>query len=246
MKLTEGLFLKRYKRFFADIQVGDEVVTAHVPNTGSLLGCLKENSPCLFSTSDDPKRKLKYTLQMIKTPDSWVGVNTGISNRLVWEAWEEGRIPSWQEYDSAQREVKLHDKTRIDMVLWKSLDGTAKDKKISSKNFTDHSFHFVEIKNVTLGRNGVAQFPDAVTTRGQKHLQELMDLIDQGHTSELVFTIQREDCHSFSPADSIDPEYGRLLREAIKKGVKVSAYTCLLAPEKIELQGQTSLAINCD
>lgn len=247
LPVAEGQFLKRYKRFFADIEKSGETLTAHVPNTGSLKGCLIDHAPCRYTISDDPKRKLKYTLQMIKTPSTWVGVNTGLSNDIVWEAWQKERVPHWQNYPCARREVKIHDKTRFDLVLWKNENVADPKKKVDPALFHQKSgpkFHFVEIKNVTLALDGVAQFPDAVTTRGQKHIRELVELIEKGHTAELVFVIQRTDCTSFSPADDIDPEYGCLLRESIEKGLKVSPYSCMLNADSVELDTKMPLPVN--
>lgn len=240
--VREGLFVKRYKRFFADILEKDQLLTAHVPNTGSLKSCLNPNSPCRYTCNDDPKRKLKYTLQMIQTPSSWVGVNTSLSNDLVWEAYSGAKVKHWKTFNKAQREVKLNEDSRLDLVLWHSTKPEAAEK-ISAKNFKDQSFHFVEIKNVTLADGSRAQFPDAETTRGQKHLREMMHLMKQGHTAELVFTVQREDCVEFSPADDIDPEYGKLLRQAVKLGLKVSAWPCILNATEIQLDPSKALRV---
>ena len=244
--VMEGLFRKRYKRFFADVQLteSDQEVVAHVPNTGSMKGCLAEDAPCRVTHNNNPQRKLKYTLQMIKTPSSWVGVNTGISNQLVWEAYTEGNIKKWDKWDFGQREVKITAKSRIDLVLWKKqTGGPTPDKRLSLSDFPGNRFHFVEIKNVSLAENGQALFPDAVTTRGQKHIQELVELIEKGHSAELVFTVQREDCQSFSPADDIDPEYGRLLRQAAEQGLEISAYPCHLDDSGIQLNTEAPLQL---
>ena len=244
--VMEGLFLKRYKRFFADIQLmgPDQEVVAHVPNTGSMKGCIIEDAPCRVTHNDNPKRKLKYTLQMIKTPTSWVGVNTGLSNQLVWEAFTEGKVPAWEEWDFGQKEVKITPSSRIDLVLWKKRpDSPTPDKRLSISDFLTNKFHFVEIKNVSLASKDTALFPDAVTTRGHKHLCELMELMEQGHSAEMVFTAQREDCQHFSPADEIDPEYGRLLREAAKQGLKISAYPCHLDSQGISLNCSNPLQV---
>ncbi|MEZ4872836.1 MAG: DNA/RNA nuclease SfsA [Bdellovibrionales bacterium] len=220
--LREGRFLKRYKRFFADIEFEGEIITAHCPNTGSMKGCMQENAPCRFSFVDDPKRKLKYTLQQIHMGDSWVGVNTGLPNDLVFETFTSGRSKAWSQFTSGRKEVKINDKTRIDMALWTNLPEVDSAKKWNVEFIERFKFHFIEVKNTTLVEDQIAYFPDAVTTRGQKHLQELMDLIDRGHTCEIVYTIQRDDFDSFAPADHIDPTYGQLLREAMDKGLKVT------------------------
>lgn len=245
--ILEGKFRKRYKRFFADVQLDPRrgSVVAHVPNTGSLLACLEENAPCRVSFHDVPDRKLKYTLQMIKTPTSWVGVNTSLSNGLVWEAFAAGRIAHWEKWDYGQREVKISPESRVDLVLWKNqADAPSPSQRLTPSEFSFNKFHFVEIKNVTFCRDGRALFPDAVTARGQKHLVELMTLMDQGHSAELVFTVQREDCSTFAPADDIDPHYGKLLREAARNGLVISVFGCRLDSSGIELVTEHQLKID--
>lgn len=230
-QVREGIFLKRYKRFFADVQLGKEIVVAHVPNTGSLKSASEAGAPCLLTESDNPERKLKFTLEAIRMPSgSWVGVNTSWPNLLAREAFESGVFKHWAGFDEFKAEVKLSPETRIDVVLTDSRSG----KK-----------HFVEIKNVTMASGdvgsvkGCAHFPDAVTERGQKHLRELTKLVGEGHSAEILFAIQRSDCVSFSPADEIDPEYGRLLREARKAGVMVTAALVELSPNEISYSGKT-------
>jgi sugar fermentation stimulation protein A len=220
--LQEGIFLKRYKRFFADIEWKGEVITAHVANTGSLKTCSEPNSPCLFTVHDDPKRKLKYSLEMIKAPSgSWVGINTSVPNALVKKALTEKILNHWEGWSEVHPEFKINDETRLDFRL---------------SNGKKH--HYIEVKNVTLARDGHAQFPDAETTRGQKHLKEMMSLMKEGHSAELVFVIQREDCKAFAPAEDIDPAYGKLLREAVKSGMRVTAMTTKLSPSGICLTGE--------
>lgn len=231
--LIEATFLKRYKRFFADVKIGDETVIAHVPNTGSMKGCNEPGSLCYVSPAKDPERKLRYTLEMVKSPTSWVGVNTGHPNKLVYELWQSKQIPHWAGFDGAQLEVKISKETRLDLAMWKSKDqlNFKKGKLAEIKP----PLHFVEIKNVSMGEGDRALFPDAVTERGQKHITEMMELMEQGFTCEFVFVIQRNDCKTFSPADDIDPEYGKLLREAYKKGLKITPLTCTLLPNEITL-----------
>lgn len=229
-QLQEGIFLKRYKRFFADIEFQGQTLTAHLPNTGSLKSANNPGQPCLFSTTDNPERKLKYTLEMIKSPDgAWVGVNTSTPNTIMKETLQQvvgqgksgpAAFLAWSQFDEFKPEYKISSETRLDFML---------------KNKTSEKLHFIEVKNVTLAENSVARFPDAVTERGQKHLRELMELMKQGHTAELVFTIQRDDCQSFAPADDIDPEYGRLLREAHKQGLVISPYVVSLSPHEVRL-----------
>ncbi len=230
--LLTGTFEKRYKRFFADIQLGGETVVAHVANTGSLKSVNHPGQPCRVSPADNPERKLKFTLEMIQAPTgAWVGVNTSVPNAIVKEALESAIVnkvgfPEWQKFFAFKPEYKISKETRFDFALDYDASGEKK--------------HFIEVKNVTLavsveGGQMRAQFPDAVTERGQKHLRELMALIEAGHTAEIVFTIQRGDCQAFSSADDIDPEYGKLLREAQKKGVKVTPLVVELTDKEVVL-----------
>lgn len=230
-KLEEGVFLKRYKRFFADIDWKGSSIVAHVANTGSMKGVNVQGQSCLFSHSDNPNRKLKFTLEMIKAQSgAWVGVNTSTPNTLVRETLEEvigkggvltlGPFATWSTFSSVKPEFKLSAETRLDFALFSD----CQTKR-----------HYIEVKNVTLGEEGIAKFPDAVTERGQKHLRELMVLLEQGHSAEIVFTVQRDDCRSFAPADDIDPEYGRLLREAQRKGLRITPLVVELSPTEVRL-----------
>jgi sugar fermentation stimulation protein A len=225
-KLDEGVFLKRYKRFFADIGWKGQTLTVHVPNTGSMKSVNNPGQACLFSHSDNPERKLKQTLEMIQAvTGAWVGVNTATPNAIVRETLEkviglaDKNSPKnwqhWAAFDTVKPEFKISAETRLDFALMKNTS----DKK-----------HFIEVKNVTLAEGKTAMFPDAETTRGQKHLRELMNLMDEGHSAEILFTIQRLDCEVFSVADEIDPEYGRLLREAQAKGLRISPLVVDLSP----------------
>lgn len=218
--LRQGEFLKRYKRFFADVRLGNEVIVAHVPNTGSLKTCLFENSAAVWTENSNPARKLKATLQFLQTPTGWVGVNTALTNDLVFEAYQQGWIPDWTPLKGSRREYKISKETRIDLVLAPT-DAHLMEKK---------DLVYIEVKNVSLNEEGVAKFPDAVTERGQKHLRELMQLKSEGFGAEIVFVIQRMDCLSFAPADKIDPEYGRLLRAAVQVGVRARAFACEIDP----------------
>ena len=244
--LVEGRFIKRYKRFFADIQRDGEIITAHVPNTGSMKGCLIEGAPCRFTINNNPKRKLKYTLQMIKIGKTWVGVNTNLPNSMVWEAFESRAISHWEKFQWGRKEVPINNSSRIDLVLWNHTTTPHPNKKMETswfKNTKNGVFHFVEVKNVTLEVGNSAQFPDAITTRGQRHLIELIKLVEVGHSAEIFFTIQRNDCDHFSPADGVDPEYGRLLREAKKAGVLISPYPCRIKKSGITIDGAKKLKI---
>lgn len=233
-KTHQGLFVKRYKRFFADVVLNGETVVAHVANTGSLKSVIDAGEvSCVISESDNPERKLKFSLEMVQAVGgAWVGVNTSVPNQIVKETLFEtiGKKDSplgfshWSHYTHIKAEFKISAETRLDFAL--------------SKEDTDKK-HFIEVKNVTYrAQDGSAQFPDAETVRGQKHLTELMHLIDQGHTAEIVFTIQRTDCNSFSPADTIDPEYGRLLRLAYEKGVRISPFVVNVAKDGVTLTDQ--------
>jgi sugar fermentation stimulation protein A len=233
--LKEGTLLKRYKRFFADLAFNNTALVAHVANSGSMKGCSEAQSPCRFFHHTEGTRKLSYSLEMVKTPTTWVGVNTMRPNQLIWEAWQSGSFSHWNKYDRAQKEVKINEHSRIDMVLWSSRSHAA--EKLQKHDFTSGTpkMHLVEIKNVSMADKGCALFPDSVTERGQKHLRDLMNAIKQGHSAEIIYVIQREDCESFATADDIDAEYGRLFREAILAGVEVSVYGCRLSEESIEL-----------
>lgn len=244
--LKDGIFLKRYKRFFADVIVDGEVVVAHVANSGSMKTACAPERPCRITFHNDPKRKLKATLEMIQMPSGWVGVNTSHPNLLAWEAWEKHLLPHWRPFLKAQREVKISDSSRIDMVLWNPIDNSEEPLKYPSlfKN-ENQRYHFVEVKNVSLAQETRALFPDSVTERGQKHLRELMDLMAKGHTCEMVYVIQRENITEFAPADDIDPAYGQLLREAISKGLTVTPLICALTRTGIELSA-TAVPLKID
>lgn len=234
--ILEGTFLKRYKRFFADVQLNGETVVAHVANSGSMRGCNMPDMPCLISFDDNPARKLKYTLEMVKTPDSWVGVNTQIPNKIVKEALENKIFENLKGYKQIHPEAKINDKSRLDFAL--STDPEVEFKKVNLKKGKD-KFHFIEVKNVSLVEDKFAKFPDSVTERGQKHLNDLMQLMDWGHTCEILYTIQRTDGKIFSPAVDIDPKYAEILKQANTHGVVISPYLCDLSPAGISLTNKT-------
>lgn len=229
-ELHPGRFLRRYKRFFADIEAKDgSVVIAHVANTGSLKGCLAEGAPCLYSKSDDPKRKLKATLERIKTATSWVGVNTGLANALVWKGFNKKSNPRWEKFDTGKPEVKVSADSRLDFMF---------------ANTSASTGHFVEVKSVSLAENQVALFPDAVSVRAQKHLNVLEELIKKGATAEIVFVVQRADCHTFAPAHSIDPVYAEKLKAAQRSGVVISAYPVLFKESEVDLDFTNPLRLD--
>ena len=219
-ELIPGILVKRYKRFMADVKLADgKVVTAHCPNSGSMLECCESGRPVYLSLHDNPKRKLKYTWELIEMPTSIVGINTLIPNRLVAESIEAGFVTDLNGYDNVAREVKISGNTRLDILL-------------SSK---DGNRCYVEIKNCTLVKERIACFPDAVTSRGLKHLIELSSLVSQGFRCVIFYVIQRMDAKIFQPADHIDPAYGRELREALKHGVEILVYDTRIDLKTISL-----------
>ena len=219
--LVQGTLIKRYKRFLADVKLKDgTIVTAHCPNTGSMAGCSQPGRPVYLSTHDNPKRKLKYTWELIKMPTSLVGVNTLVPNRLVVESIKAGAVPELTGFDNVDREVKINDHTRLDFVL---------------SNHGGQSC-YGEIKNCTLVDDGVAVFPDAVTARGLKHIGELESLVESGHRCVMFYFIQRMDATVFKPADHIDPEYGKGLRRAVRRGVEILVYDVHIDLERIRLK----------
>ena len=223
--LQSGRLLRRYKRFLADIELENgEIVTAHCPNSGSMLGCDFPGSPVRLSFHDNPKRKYRYTWEMVKIGEHWVGINTQVPNRLVAEAISAGLIPELKNYPQIKREVKVGDHSRLDLLL---------------KNRTERCY--VEIKNVTLVENGIAYFPDAVTVRGRKHLHELLKLKRSGERAVIFFLIQRMDGEIFAPADHIDADYGKTLREVHRQGVEILPYRANVSPREIKLDKRLPL-----
>jgi sugar fermentation stimulation protein A len=208
-ELIPGTLIRRYNRFLADVRLQDgRVVTAHCPNTGSMQGCSEPGRPVYLSQQNAPRRQLKYTWELIEMPTSLVGIHTLVPNRLVFESAKAGRIPEIGEYDDIRREVKVGDGSRIDLMLTNG----------------DRDRCYIEIKNCTLVEKEVALFPDAVTTRGLKHIHALQTLVVAGYRCVMFYVIQRMDAKVFRPAVDIDPDYGRGLRGAVKKGIEVLAY----------------------
>lgn len=204
--LVRGRLIKRYKRFLADVELDDgSVVTAHCPNSGRMTNCSEPGRPVYLSCHDNPRRKLKYTWELIEMPTSLVGVNTLVPNRLV--AWSARHQPpgALAGYRDVQSEVRIDKGTRLDLKL------TAPTRRDC----------YVEIKNCTLVENGVAMFPDAPTIRGQKHLRTLVDLKNKGHRAIIFYLVQRTDATCFRPADAVDDAYGQLLRWSATKGVEI-------------------------
>jgi len=216
----KATFVKRYKRIFADIELSDgSTLTIHCANTGSMKNCLTPGQPCWFSRSDNPKRKLPGTLEIITTTGGRLaGVNTARPNKLVVEAIENGMISELQGYDTLRTEVRYgEENSRIDILLEQ-----------------DEARCFIEVKSVTLEAEGrQARFPDAVTTRGAKHLRELMHVVALGQRGVLVFCVQLNDIDEVAAAQAIDPAYAQTLLEAIGAGVEVLVYGCRLSPDEI-------------
>ena len=224
MKFTQpllpGKLIRRYKRFLADIELDDgRQVTAHCPNSGSMKTCDSPGWEVRLSQSDNPKRKLKYTWEMVHNGRCWIGINTILANKIAVEGVTNGDITELQGYEQLRTEVKYGQNSRVD--LWLAKDGQQ---------------CFVEVKNVTLvEEDGVYYFPDAVTTRGLKHLHELIQMVKDGQRAVMLFLIQRSDGTIFRPADHIDAEYGRMLRVAFEQGVEILPYQAQVSPEEIKV-----------
>ena len=215
--LVKGKLIKRYKRFFTDVKLGKEIVTAHCPNTGSMKGLLDEGNEVYLLPNNDPKRKLKYGLEIIKSRKNLVGVNTHMANRIVEHGLSNNLINELKNNSSIKPEVFFNEETRFDFLLEK------KGQKI-----------FVEVKNVTLFRNkDTAEFPDAPTTRGIKHLLTLIDAIKKSYKTYLIFLVQIQNTKYFKIAKDIDEEYYKTYQKAKKAGVNFLAYRCDISSKKI-------------
>ncbi len=220
-ELIPGTLMKRYKRFLADIRLDDgRQVTAHCPNSGAMTGCCEPGRRVFLSLQDKPRRKLKYTWEIIDMPGSLVGVNTLLPNRLIARAITSGAIAPLAGYTEVRPEVRVGERSRIDLML------TRKDAAPC----------YVEIKNCTLVKDGLACFPDAVTVRGRTHLVELQTLVASGYRGVMVYLIQRMDAHRFAPAVHIDPAYAAELKKAIENGVEILVYDVELDRYRIRLR----------
>ena len=218
--LIKGKLIKRYKRFFIDVQIDKEIVTAHCPNTGSMKGLLDEGNDVYLLPNNNPKRKLKYGLEIIKTKKNLVGVNTHMANKIAQHGLENNLIHELKNNDVIKPEVFFNKETRFDFLI----------KKNKQKSF-------VEVKNVTLFRDkSTAEFPDAVTTRGSKHLLTLIDAIKKGYKSYLLFLVQIQNMEEFKIAKDIDSEYYKNYILAKKAGVNFLAYRCNISPRKIFIE----------
>ena len=219
-KLLKGYFKRRYKRFFVEAELENGLVTAHCPNTGSMKGLLEEGNIVWFSEASSKKRKLKYTWELTvdKESKSLVGINTHSPNKIVYEALLNKNIKEFKDYDIIKKEVKYGNNSRIDFLLENESMKTC----------------YLEVKNVhyTEG-NGIALFPDAVTSRGLKHLNELIDVVNQGNRAAMLYLVQREDCDKFTLAKDIDPEYCKVFNEAVRNGVEILCFSCKISVSSI-------------
>ena len=226
-KLISGLFIKRYKRFFVDIKINDKIITAHCPNTGSMFGLLKKDNKVWISKSNNPNRKLKYTLEIIEDKSSKVGVNTHSTNKIVHHALQNNLIDEFKDILEIKPEIKFGSNTRFDFLI-----SNEKHKA------------FIEVKNVTLSRKkSLAEFPDAVTTRGLKHINELLKASKKNYKIFILYLIQRDDCKSFTVAKDIDPNYATALKKAINNKLKILCYDCKFSSKGIKLNNKIKIKI---
>lgn len=220
--LQTGVLVRRYQRFLADITLPDgKLITVHVPNTGSLMGCCEPGLKVWLLDSENLERKYRFTWEQVEVEGGRVGINTHRANSLVGEALEARLIESLAHYTQRKAEVRFgSENSRVDWLL----------------SEPGHPDCYLEVKNVTtaLG-DGVAAFPDAVTTRGTKHLRELMRMVEAGYRAAVVFCVQRSDCHQVVPADQIDPQYGQAMREALAQGVEFYALEARMDHESVQL-----------
>ena len=220
-QLTTARLVQRYKRFLADVKFDDgRIITVHCPNTGSMRRCSQPGSRVAISRSPNPGRKYPHTLEMVEDGGVWVGVNTARTNGLVAQAIEDGVIGEFDHVQSIRREVKVSAASRLDLQVRHGGGETA-----------------IEVKSCSLAEERCAMFPDAVTARGTRHLEELMALKAAGLQSCIFFLVQRMDADHFTPADHIDPVYGETLRKAAAAGVQVLVYQAAVSPEAIEIVG---------
>lgn len=231
--LVRGTLVKRYKRFLADITLeSGETIVAHCANPGSMIGLQTPGSEVWLSPNQNPKAKLDWRWELVRVDQHLVGVSTAHPNRIVYDAIEAGEIAELAGYETQRREVPYGQNSRIDILL-------------ESEN---RSPCYVEIKNVNLRRPDgthptAAEFPDAVTKRGAKHLDEMMDMVSEGHRAVMFYLVQREDCDHFRIAEDIDPHYAETLAKAREHGVETVCYTCRMSVEGIEVAAPLPLVL---
>ncbi len=228
--LVHGKLIQRYKRFLADIELDNgDIVTAHCANPGAMTGLKEAGISVWLSTSDNPKRKLKYSWELCQVGDAMVGINTAHPNAIVEEAILAGKIPELAGYETLKREVKYGQNSRIDILLSDPQKGLC----------------YVEVKNVHLKRDedvpGLAEFPDAVTKRGAKHLDEMADMVAEGHRAVMFYLIQRTDCDRFALASDIDPHYAARFASATQNGVEAIAYDCQIDTASVTVDKKRSV-----
>ena len=227
-KLISGLLIKRYKRFFADVKVKNKTLIAHCPNSGSMMGLLNQGNKVWITEASNKKRKLKYTLQIIEKNGSKVGVNTHFTNKIVAHGLQNNLIKNFKKTIKIKSEQVFGKNTRFDFYL--------EDGNIKS---------FLEVKSVTLKRkNRIAEFPDSVTSRGTKHLNELINATKKGFKAYLLFVVQRDDCDKLEIAKDIDPVYSETLIKAVKNNVKILCYDCKFSSKGIVLNNKIKFQIN--
>ena len=223
--LIKGKFVKRYKRFFADVKVNKSIITAHCPNTGSMMGLLNENNDAWVSKNDDPKRKLKFTLEILKSKNNLIGINTHLANKLVLEGLKNNSFLEFKNLENIQPEIFYNKETRFDFLVSK------KNKK-----------SFIEVKNVTLIRdNKNSEFPDAITTRGSKHIKTLIEASKKGYQCYVLFLVQISNCKYFKIAKDIDKEYYENYKYAKKVGVNFIAYNCKIGSKEIKVDKKVKI-----
>ncbi len=215
---VKGKFLRRYKRFLVDVELEDgQIVVAHCTNTGSLKSCIVPGAEVILSRAGNPQRKTRFTWEMIKINGAWVGINTNTANVIAYELLRNGQLKEFSDLTLLKREVKF-DQSRFDIYAERG------EEKI-----------FIEVKNVTYRDGDYARFPDAPTTRGQKHIQQLLKARSQGYRVALFFIVQRTDVKVFAPAWDIDPVYSRLLSQAAKSGVEIYPLQIRITPSGYDL-----------
>ena len=223
--LIKGKFIKRYKRFFVDIKLNSKTITAHCPNTGSMMGLLDQNNDVWISKNDNPKRKLKYTLEIMKVKNNLVGVNTHFANKIVYEGLSNNLIDEFKNFKNIKTEVFYNKQTRFDFLVNKN-----------NQNY------FIEVKNVTLSRNNdIAEFPDAITSRGSKHIKTLIEATKKGYKSYILFLIQIQNMENFQIAKDIDKIYYENYLLAKKDGVQFLAYRCNIEKNSITIEKKINI-----
>ena len=229
-QLQTGRLIRRYKRFLADVALpSGQVLTVHCPNSGSMRGCMTPGSAVMISRAENPRRKYPYTLEMIHTDGTWVGINTSRTNLLVREALLAGLIEEIGPVENIEAEVRVSARSRLDFLLSQGEHRT-----------------YVEVKNCTLVEDRWAMFPDAVTSRGTKHLQELLALREAGHRAAVLFCVQRTDAEAFRPAAHIDPLYAATLQQVNNRGVLVLAYQAEVTPKRIGIVKSLPVRLHSD